>query len=252
MAEPLPDVVDEARRLLALASDRSVPLRLLGGVAIRLRAGNAFPEALGRAYGDLDFVAAKGASGTASALLREAGYEGDRAFNALQGKRRLIFYDVPNGRKVDVFVGEFLMCHEIPVNERLEVDPVSIPLAELLLTKLQIVELNEKDVTDAVALLATHELGEGDGDRLDAGRVAFLCASDWGLWRTITVNLAIVGDRAAASPIDDRSRREVRDRVDALLERIEEEPKTRGWRLRARVGERKRWYELPEEVEAGV
>ncbi len=252
MAEPLPDVVDEARRMLAFADERGVALRLLGGVAIRLRAGEGFPESLGRLYGDLDFVAAKGASGSTRELFVKAGYEDDRAFNALHGKRRLIFYDLSYHRKVDVFVGEFAMCHEVPVNERLELDPVSIPLAELLLTKLQVVELNHKDVTDAIALLATHELGDEDGVRLNAGRVAALCAADWGLWRTITANLALTRDRIAEAPLDEDTRQRVRASVDALLERIDGEPKTRGWKLRARVGERKRWYELPEEVEANV
>jgi hypothetical protein len=252
MSEPLSDIVDEAGRLLALAEERRVPLRLLGGVAVRLRGGGDFPEALARPYGDLDFVAAKGSSGSVGALFADAGYEGDRSFNTLQGSRRMIFHDLANDRKVDIFVGEFSMCHEIPLNERLEVDPVSIPLAELLLTKLQVVELNEKDVNDAIALLATHEVGDGDGDRLDAGRVAALCAGDWGLWRTITANLAIVRGRVAAVPLDEETRRAVAARVDALLQRIEAEPKTRGWRLRSRVGERKRWYELPEEVEAGL
>ncbi|MDX6438207.1 MAG: hypothetical protein QOF45_790 [Gaiellaceae bacterium] len=252
MAEPLPDVVSEARRVLALAEGRSVALRLLGGVAVRLRAAEAFPETLSRSYGDLDFVTAKGSSGAVGELFSAAGYEADRAFNALHGRERLIFYDEPNGRKVDVFVGQFAMCHEVPVGERLGVDPISIPLAELLLTKLQVVELNEKDVTDVIALLATHELGDEDGSRLNAARVAALCAADWGLWRTITANLAVCRERVSEAPVQEAVRQQVGERLDALLERIEAEPKTRGWKLRARVGERKRWYDLPEEVEAGV
>jgi hypothetical protein len=137
------------------------------------------------------------------------------------------------------------MCHEIPLEERLEVDETSVPLAELLLTKLQIIELNEKDVRDAVALLLEHPLGDGDGGTVNASRVAKLCAEDWGLWRTITMNLDKVRQQASRYDVDHGA---VEQRLSELLDRIEAEPKSRGWKLRAKIGERKRWYELPEEV----
>jgi hypothetical protein len=250
VTETLPDLLAEAERLLFLADDRGVPLRLLGGVAIRLRAGDRCPDALVRPYGDLDLAAGKGSSRTLGRLLVEAGYEADREFNALRGKERLLFYDLPNGRKLDVFVGSFSMCHKIPLGNRLETDRQTIPLAELLLTKLQVVELNEKDVTDALALLATHELANRDGGTINADRIAALCGSDWGLWRTFTSNLTECRARVV-DYLDGEVGLDVSDRTDALLARIEAQPKSRGWRLRARVGERVRWYELPEEVGEG-
>jgi hypothetical protein len=251
VTEILSDVVAEAERLLSLAEERSVQLRLLGGVGIRLRAGECFPDSLARPYGDLDFAAAKGSSTTLGRLLAEAGYEPDREFNTLRGKERLLFYDLANGRKIDVFVGSFSMCHEIPLADRLDVDQQTIPLAELLLTKLQVVELNEKDVTDALALLATHELGDTDGDAINAHRIATLCGADWGLWRTFTSNLADCRERVD-SHLDGVEARDVRERLDGLLARIDTQPKSRGWRLRARIGERVRWYELPEEIGEGA
>ena len=248
VSEICPDLLTEAQRLLSLADTRGVPLRLIGGVAVRLRAGGCFPERLVRSYGDLDFMSAKGASGSVGRLLGDAGYEGDRPFNALEGKHRLIFYDLANQRKIDVFLGEFSMCHRIPVGQRISVDPVSIPLAELLLTKLQVVQLNEKDLTDTLALLAAHEVAATDGDAVNGARIASLCASDWGLWRTITANLRTCRERAGDYELGDVQERVV-ERIDALLDWIDVEPKTRRWGLRARVGERVRWYELPEEVE---
>jgi hypothetical protein len=172
------------------------------------------------------------------------GYEPHLGFNAMNGRERLLFYDNPNGRQVDVFVSSFRMCHEIPLEKRLTVDEDTVPLAELLLTKLQIIELNEKDVRDTVALLLQHEVTDDD-DGVNASRVASLCAEDWGLWRTISHNLTSLRDRLDAYDVD---RDAVSDRVQLILERIELAPKSRSWRLRAKIGERKRWYELPEEV----
>ena len=172
------------------------------------------------------------------------GYEPHVGFNAMNGKERLLFYDNPNERQVDVFVSSFRMCHEIPLEKRLHVDEDTVPLAELLLTKLQIVELNEKDVRDTVALLLEHDVTEDDAG-VNAAHVAALCADDWGLWRTISHNLETLRDRLGAYDVD---REAVANRVSAILERIEAAPKSRSWRMRAKIGERKRWYELPEEV----
>ena len=243
------DVASEGRRLLTRAEEEGVPLRLLGGVAIRLRASTQPPAAFARPYADLDFVTAKRAAAPATALFRSESYVPHVAFNALHGGERLLFFDEEHDRQVDVFVGSFAMCHRIPLDERLQVDPISIPLAELLLTKLQVIELNEKDVRDTLALLHDHPVGDADGEMLNAGRVAALCAADWGLWRTITENLRACRAFADAYDVPDRALLDVR--LDALLARIEAEPKSRAWRLRAKIGDRKRWYELPEEVAGG-
>ena len=243
------DVVSEGQRLLASAAETDVPLRLLGGVAIRLRAPGELLPAFRRTYADLDFVTARKGASRAAELFRNEGYEPHVAFNALHGKERLLFFDVDHDRQVDIFVGAFAMSHKIPLDARLEVDPVSIPLAELLLTKLQIAQLNEKDIRDALALLEGHPVGDADGETVNAGRIAALCGADWGLWRTITGNLDTCC--AMAPGYDVPNRAEVEARLQELLRRIEAEPKTRSWRLRAKIGERKRWYELPEEVAGG-
>jgi hypothetical protein len=243
------DVVAEGQRLLNKAAAAGVPLRLLGGVAIRLRAPGELSAAFRRSYADLDFVTTRKGSRRAEEFLRQEGYAPHVAYNSLHGGERLLFFDDDHERQVDVFVGAFSMCHKIPLNDRIEVDQTSIPLAELLLTKLQIAELNEKDVRDALALLEGHAVGDADGETINAGRIAALCAADWGLWRTITGNLDTCC--ALAPGYDVPNRAEVETRLQELLHRIEAEPKTRSWRLRAKIGDRKRWYELPEEVAGG-
>ena len=162
----------------------------------------------------------------------------------MNGRERLLFYDNPNERQVDVFVSSFRMCHEIPLEKRLNVDEDTVPLAELLLTKLQIIELNEKDVRDTVALLLEHDVTNDDSG-VNSWHISELCAEDWGLWRTITQNLETVRMRVESYEVDFGV---VSHRVSLLLERIEATPKSRSWRIRAKVGERKRWYDLPEEV----
>jgi hypothetical protein len=243
----LEDIVAEGERLLGLGADAGVDLRLLGGVAIRLRAPE-LPPALQREYKDLDFAVPKGGGGPLDVLLRDAGYTPHVSFNAMHARERALFFDDDHGRQVDVFIDSFRMCHEIPLSERLALEESTVPLAELLLTKLQIIELNEKDVRDTVLLLHGHAIEEGDDGAVNAARIASLCGSDWGLWRTITANLQRCRDHIGDYDLPEPDRERIAARFDQLLDRVESEPKSRGWKLRARVGERKRWYDLPEEV----
>lgn len=237
---------------MAEAAEREgLDLRLLGGVAIKVRAKDGLHPTFEREYADLDWIASRAASNGVQKLLADLGYSPQTRFNAINGRERLLFMDEENDRQVDVFVGAFRMSHEIPFGGRLAIEPVTIPLAELLLTKLQIIELNEKDVRDSLAILNNHPVAEEDGDSINAGRVAKLCASDWGLWRTITANLESTAERSGNFDLPEGGEARITDRVRALLERIDEEPKTFGWKVRSKIGERKRWYELPEEVDGG-
>jgi hypothetical protein len=248
MSEILEDIVSEGERLLGIAEQEGVPLRLLGGVAVRLKAADV-PAALAREYKDIDFAVTKKGGGAADKLLRNAGYEPHVAFNAMHARERGLYYDEANGRQVDLFIEAFRMCHEIPLGKRLEVETQTVPLAELLLTKLQIIEVNEKDIRDTVLLFHGHPIADHDDGAVNGAQIAALCGDDWGLYRTITANLercrGHVGDYDL--PAGDRERIEMR--FDELLRRIEDAPKSRGWRRRAKVGDKKRWYELPEEVE---
>jgi hypothetical protein len=247
MTTTLADIVAEGERLLDLADDAGLPLRLLGGVAVRLRAP-VVPAPLDREYKDLDFAVGKKGAGPLDSLMRSAGYEPHVTFNAMNARERALYLDEEHGRQVDVFIEAFRMCHALELGDRIVLESRTLTLADLLLTKLQIVELNEKDVRDTVLLFHGHDVSQDDGDGIGAARIAELCAGDWGWWRTITGNLAKCRDRIDDYALEPDEGARVAARVDALLDRIEQEPKSRGWRRRAKVGDRKPWYELPEEV----
>src|SRR5437879_8812942 len=163
------DIVEEGQRVLDAAQAKGVPLRLLGGVAVRLRSAG-LPAALQREYKDLDFVTTKKGSGETQQLLRGLGYDPHTAFNTMNSKERLLFFDDAHGRQVDVFVSSFRMCHEIPFERRLDAQSDTVPLAELVLTKLHIIELHEKDVGDAVAHHVEPDVA-GDEARIDGDRL---------------------------------------------------------------------------------
>ncbi len=248
--QPLPQILDEARRLASAALEQDVPIRLVGGLAVRIRVDEAFHPGLSREYKDIDFVTLKGRNKQVAAFIEGMGYEPQAQFNAMNGHERLLFFDLANERQLDVFVGVFRMCHEIPITNRITLDPLTLPLAELLLTKLQIVNLNEKDLRDVIAILHHHEISDHDGDTINGDRVARLCAEDWGLWRTCKMNVERVHEGIDGYDIAQTERAVVEERLDRLWERIEAEPKSRGWRLRDRIGDRRRWYDEPEEVDA--
>jgi hypothetical protein len=246
-----PDMAEEAVRVAEAADQEGLALRLLGGVAIKLRGKDGLHPAFEREYADLDWIVPKGTSREAQRFFEGLGYTPHVRFNAIHGRERLLFIDEQHNRQVDVLIGVFRMCHEIRFGGRLALESVTVPLAELLLTKLQIIELNEKDVRDALALLHDHPVEEEDGDAINGGHIARLCASDWGLWRTFTANLDSLGDHLGRYDLPEDSVRRITGRIQELQARIEEEPKSLGWKMRSKIGDRKRWYDLPEEVEGG-
>jgi len=245
-----PDIEVEARRLLAEIDRRGLEMRLIGGMAIRLLAGERLDPAFERPIDDLDFVVSKRHRRDAEALLREAGYEGDEQFNALNGARRLLYHDPGHGRQIDVFIETIEMCHVLPMGDRLTARRGSLPAADVLMTKLQIVQLNDKDRRDLYALLLSHEVGGGDAS-LDVERITGLTANDWGLQHTFELNLERLRSGIAEQAVDPERAQAIASRIDELAAAMERAPKSRRWKLRARVGERKRWYVEPEEVDRG-
>jgi hypothetical protein len=244
--EPLSDPVAEGRRIAEAAAERDLPLRLLGGVAIAVLCPSSRQPPLRRGYGDIDFATTGSAKERVVELMGSFGYAADKEFNMLHGHRRLYFWDEVNQRQVDVFVDEANLCHRIGFKERLEVAPVTLSLADLTVLKLQVVETNEKDYLDLCAIFADHDLSE-DESGVNSTYIAGLAASDWGLWRT----LGMVAERAERFALElpgFDAAKGVAGRLKRLRAELDTVPKSRGWKLRARIGERKRWYELPEEV----
>jgi len=223
-----------------------VVIRLLGGVAVYLQSPPGGPL-LPRPINDIDVVAKRGARTAVTGVLVGAGYTPDEMFNALHGSRRLLFFDEEHGRKLDVFVGQFVMCHQVPVADRLEREALTVPLAELLTTKLQIVELTERDQRDIYNLVYHHEVTAGGGLGIEADYIGELCARDWGLWRTAKATIARCKENLAEYKLDVSATHLILERLDMLWARIEATTKTAKWRLRSRVGDRVRWYDEPEE-----
>lgn len=246
MTQPHADLREEAVRVLEAAEAAGVVLRALGGLAVNLLCPSARVPPLARTYKDLDFAGRRGDARAITDLLRDLGYAPDEEFNALHGHKQLYFWDPANGRQLDVFVERIHLSHDLDVGGRLEETSMTLSPADLLLTKLQVVEVNEKDLKDACALLADHPISP---DGIDPARIVEVLGADWGWWRTCTRTLESVV--AYARALDgfggrDRVLRSARE----LGERIDEAPKSLRWRMRAIVGERMRWHELPEETGA--
>lgn len=239
----------EAKRLLGAAQSEEVPMRLLGGMAIRLLLGERMDARFHRKIDDLDFITTRKAARSVERLLEEHGWEPERRFNALNGSRRLLFAGPEGVHKVDVFVESFEMCHSLPLSERLDVHPHTLPAAELAMSKLQIVTLNEKDRNDLYALLSALEVATHDEGAINAQRISELTGSDWGLHHTFELNLERLAEQIEHAQLPPQSAANVSRRIEALQQALEQAPKSRGWRMRAKIGERKRWYEEPEEVD---
>lgn len=245
----------EADRLLRAAGAEGVTLRLLGALAFKRRCpGHAhLQDALKRAYTDIDFAGYGKQAKQIRALLSREGYTEDEMVYVESEGSRLVLNHPATRLHLDVFLDKLEFCHTVPWNGRLEQEEATIPLAEMLMQKMQIVQINEKDIIDTIMLLLEHPLGAGDGDTINVDLVAGVCARDWGWWRTLTMNLEKVAQMSVTYPqLSDQEKRRVAEQVNAALSRIEAEPKGVGWKIRARVGDRKKWYRDVGELAAGV
>jgi hypothetical protein len=235
--------------IVSAAAGADVRLRLIGGIAVAMHSDTKPVPALRRTPGDIDLVVPKAGRGKLDELFATAALSPDRKFNALHGAERRIYHG-DRGIKADVFIGEFRMCHVIPIGDaRLELDFPTAPLAELLLTKAQVVQLTHKDIIDVIAIVRDHDIGEHDDGTINGAWIAELSARDWGLWRTLMQTFERVQAFLPGVDMDDEARERVAQRISTLGDTLETTPKSRKWKLRDRIGDRVAWYELPEDPE---
>jgi hypothetical protein len=242
---PLEDPIAEAERIASAAKVAHIGIKLMGGAGIHLHSPSAHKAPLKRRYGDLDYVMAKRDRKAVLAFFPSLGYEANERFNTMQGDRRLYFFDSAHERQVDVFIDSIRMSHIIELRDRLDHEGPCCSPSDLLLSKLQIYEVNRKDLVDVTALLLDHPVASNDDEAIDPDYIARLTAADWGFYRTLQVNVEKLNSTLDELDVD---RELVRSRVAEIWKAIDAQPKPLKWKLRAQVGDRVRWYELPEEV----
>lgn len=254
--DSLENPLAEALRLIEMAETAGLQLRLMGGLAFHAVVPT-WRAPIERARRDIDLATRSRDRRAVVELLAAAGYEPDRQYNALYGQKQLYFVDRRLGRPVDVLVDRLEMCHMFEFAERLSVSRPTLPLADLLLSKLQVVRINRKDLLDSLILLRSYDLGESDDGMINARRISGLTSTDWGWWRTVTGNLDrlvnFVHEELLPEELvtDDPPRHDLIAQIESLRAMIDSSSKSLGWKVRARVGERVRWYEEPEEVAHG-
>jgi hypothetical protein len=234
----------EADGLLEGATAAGITLRLLGALAFAKRCPRHahLQETLKRAYTDIDFAAYGREADAVREFLAARGYVDDAELYVASEGSRLVAEHPETGLHLDVFFDKLEFCHTVPWKGRLEIHRETIPLAEMLLQKMQIVEINEKDLIDTIMLLLEYPLTDDD-EGVNVRLVAELCAKDWGWWRTLTMNLDKVASMAShyeQLPAQETER--VAAQVQSVVARIDEQPKSTGWKLRSKIGDRKKWY----------
>ena len=244
-------MVSEGQRIVAEATKRDLHVRLLGAIAFQSHCPkfSFLTKRLNRVLSDVDFGAYYSESPRINVMMRELGYEDQPMVTALWGHTRTIWDNKSNGLHVDIFLDKLEMNHDVIFQNRLDLDPLTISLVDLLLEKMQIVHLEEKDMVDTTMLLREHDVGKAGPEVIDAGYLAKLLSDDWGFYYTCTTNLKKVGDKLETyQELSKEDRDDVRKKIEKLLKVIEDQPKSMRWRLRARVGPSKKWYREVEEV----
>jgi hypothetical protein len=236
---------EAAEAIVRSSDDAGLQVRLLGGIAVALRCPSARDTGrLVREYSDIDLVTTRKHARKLTPVMQAVGFEPNERFNAANGATRLSYF-APDEEHIDVFVDDFRLCHVLPLAGRLNEHPVTISLEDLLLTKLQVARLNEKDVTDALALLIDHGVGDGG---IDESYILALLSRDWGWWRTSTETITAITGVVDQIDLSDADAALARAALSTLSASIDAAPKSVKWRARARVGDRRPWRVDPEDV----
>jgi hypothetical protein len=248
---PSKDVfVDEALECVQEAAKENIPLRLLGGIPIYVssRGFDSLWSSLGReVFSDIDFMTHSRFASKIPGFFQRRGYSYAESPLGMV-RKRLTFTDgaVP---EVDVFFDRLEMCHSIDLRNRLEIDYPALPLADLLLQKLQIVQINEKDIKDIIVLLRAHQFGEGDRDEINSKYIVGLLSGDWGFHHTATLNLDKVRRYLdGCEVVTDGDRNDVLSKIEALEAALQASPKSARWKMRARIGTTMKWYQDVDEI----
>jgi hypothetical protein len=252
------DFVNVAIKIAQLGKERGIILRVMGACAIRIHCPNSrhILESLDRTITDVDFMSYRKFDEKTSALFKEMGYlpesEASKFYAHMYGQVRSGYIDPKTQRKVDVFFDKLEMCHTIDFKNRLEIDFPTLSVSDLLLEKMQIVRINEKDVKDALVLIVEHDVAENDLDSINLRYISQLLSEDWGFYYTVMTNLKKLKTFLPQYDVfSDGSRLVIEQRIDKLLVGIEKQPKSMKWKIRARIGTSKKWYVDVDEVSRG-
>jgi hypothetical protein len=267
--------IQEAEKLVEEAKKKGATLRIMGGLGIAMHSRDFrdFAVKLGRTgagvvkgqeYTDIDFMSYGKQRNKVKEFFAEFGYAKRKATLSSAASNRQIYYHPKGWFYIDVFFDKLLVAnHPIDFKRRLELDYPTITLTDMLLEKIQMWEaFSAKDLKDCMLLLRVHEVKEkGEKESIDASYITKLLSQDWGFWYTATTNLKKIrkftaeidslGPEIGIDPkqIKKRDREEIAQRVDTLLNRIDKQPKSFGWKMRSKVGTKKRWYEPVERPE---
>jgi hypothetical protein len=247
MGEIKADINEETAELMEILHSADIKFKLIGGMAFRMLCRSSRDGALARKPVDIDMVIHRKDGPALSKMLKQRGYHSRERFNAIYGAKRLIFNDLENKRRIDVFLDVFEMCHKFDFSGRIDLDGVALSASDLLLTKLQIVQMSSKDFTDILSILNDADLAAGRTDAIDVQYIAALCSSDWGIYRTLTDNLRKVMESVDRYGLDPDQKDRIVEKIAVLLKEIDSSKKSPRWKIRSLIGTKAKWYVLPEE-----
>ena len=226
---------------------------LLGATAIYYQCPNSLllSDVMQRKLTDLDFIASSKNMAKIPDLFSSLGFEPNERVNALFGAQRQIYSDPGTSLHVDIFFDKLSFNHVIDLTHRLDLDPITISLADLLLEKLQIVKISEKDAKDVIVLLREHDFGDkNDSGAIDSEYLVKLLSNDWGFYFTVTSNIGKVIEFARRNQVlPDGDKQLVIERLNNLMQQLQGSHKSMKWNMRASIGTKTKWYDEAEDVE---
>jgi len=240
---------DDCECIMNHARQLKTNLKLLGGWAIHYT--SPLPDninlILSRKPNDIDIIGLRKDKNQIYQVLKSCGYEPDDKFNAFNGDYRLLFHK--GDILLDVFLNEFSMCQDIDMTDRLVNDHFTISVDDLLLTKIQIIEINEKDLKDILRLVAANNVNP-DGYNYNDINLSFvekMTGENYGFYRSYLQNMRKAKEYLQTLEMEEEEKNKISAKIQKIIDATENSKKSLKWKMRARIGDSVPWYKLPEE-----
>ena len=237
--------LSEALQINEQAEARGIQLRILGSLAFRIHCPKFvyLLDQMERELTDIDYMGLSVQQNKYPSFMLEMGYEMDKDLLLATEGSRYFFENHKTGLGVDIFVDKLDYCHPIWMKDRLELDAPTVTLIDLLMEKMQIVEINAKNFKDTFVLLLEHELGKDDREKIDIDYLSKVLGNDWGFYYTFILNLQKCKEFLSKfDSLDFNQKTEINQKIDDILLTIESSSKSLRWRLRSKIGTKMKWY----------
>lgn len=241
----LQSLLDVAVSVINTLAARRIVARLFGGLSIEVIAPWKDIFGIDRPVKDIDIIVPRSSMITAMDVLSIDGWKMNGRNQRINSGILVCAIDNTSGTRLDMYADPVILNQTLYFGQRLRILEKTLTPVDLLISKLQIVNITDRDLDDICALAGGCQVAAVDSpSTLNAERLKIICSNSWALQYTSIGNLDAAERRAGTHrDIQEERLARILQNVSLLRNICTDCPKSWTWRLRAKIGPLLPWYE---------